>query len=251
MAECKQIILSHLSNSRFATVAELSTLLGLSTVSVRRYLEQLDTEGLVRRTRGGALLSEMLVADAPFVAKKDRSAAEKQRIGAAAAELVRDGQTVALAAGTTTWQVARSLRDRSNLTVVTNSLAIAAEFVNSPDIRLVVTGGTCRDGSQALVGPTAVRTLQEIFVDHLFLGVDGISMTRGLTVASPEEAQVDRAMVRTAQSVTVVADHSKFDSIAFALVATLDEVHRVITDSGLPHDILQRMRKGRAEILVV
>lgn len=249
--ETKRQVMSHLGNSRFATVVELSGLLGLSTVSVRRHLEMLERQGLVRRTRGGAFLADALVSDAPFVAKKDRFAAEKQRIAAAAAALVKDGDAVALAAGTTTWEVARCLKDRSNLTVVTNSIAIASEFVNAPGIRLVVTGGTIREGSQALVGPAAVRGLQEICVNQMFLGVDGIHWSRGVTLASPEEAQLDRAMMRTAQTVTVVADRSKFDRIAFSLVATLGEVQRIITDSGLDPETLQRFQGCPAEIVRV
>jgi DeoR family fructose operon transcriptional repressor len=247
----KDTILDRLESSRFATVAELSSLLGVSTVTVRRYLAMLEAEGLVRRTRGGAFMNEGLVEEPSFGSKRDRFSNEKQRIAQAAVATVKDGDTIALNAGTTTYEIARSLRGRQNLTVVTNSISIASVLVDTPGIRLMVTGGVSRERSQALVGPVAEASLKSIFVSKAFLGVNGLSLAHGLTTPNLEEAQVNRAMIRVAQQVTVVADHSKFERVCFSLIASVSEVSGVITDKGTPEEIIGELRALRKEVTVV
>ncbi|HYF91145.1 MAG TPA: DeoR/GlpR family DNA-binding transcription regulator [Symbiobacteriaceae bacterium] len=247
----KDTILDRLGSNRFATVTELSSLLGVSTVTVRRYLDLLEKEGLVRRTRGGAFMNEGLVEEPSFGSKQVRFIAEKQRIAQAAVATVQDGDTIALNAGTTTWEIARCLRSRQNLTVVTNSISIASVLVDSPGIRLVVTGGILRERSQALVGPIAEAALRGIFVSKAFLGVNGISLSHGLTTPNMEEAQINRVLMRVAQSVTIVADHSKFERVSFSLIASVSEIGGVITDKGTPDEIIRALQAMEKEVTVV
>lgn len=248
-AEREKAILGRLGATRFATVAELSGLLSVSEVSVRRYLEKLEQDGLVRRTRGGAFINESIVYEPPLEDKKDQYIVEKRRVAAAAAALVEDGDTVALNAGTTTWEVARCLKERRNLTVVTNSISIASELSACEGIRLVMTGGVCRERSQALVGTMAERSMTDLYVNKTFLGVNGLSLAHGLTTPNLEEAQVNRAMVRAARSTYVVADHSKFGQVTFSLIVPVQEIHGVITDAGAPEDALRALRAMQKEVI--
>jgi DeoR family transcriptional regulator, aga operon transcriptional repressor len=217
------------------SVEALAARLGVSLATVRRDLAALERQGLVRRTHGGATAVNPVAYDAfrpdsTFREQEGRHAEEKRRIGLAAAELVRDGEAIGLTPGTTTTQVARSLRHRRGITVVTSTVNVAMELCDREDLTVYVTGGYLRGGWFSLVGAPAAAAVREVFLDRVFLGVNAIHAGRGLTCLHPEEAAINRALVGQARQRVVVADRSKLGRVARCLICPASEVHVLITD---------------------
>jgi DeoR/GlpR family transcriptional regulator of sugar metabolism len=231
-------ILRELRHKGSISLTELVKGLHTSPASVRRDLAKLEKKGLVRRTPGGAKLVEPLLYepfryDSLFQNREQHRAADKRRIGLAAAELILENETVGFTAGTTTTHVARSLRNRHNIRVITNAVNIAMELSNCEGLRTFVTGGFVQwAGSFSLVGHSAVNFLNDIYMDKVFVSVCGVDPTRGVTVIESEEALTFRAMIRQAKKVIVVADSSKLGAVTPALVCPITEIHMLITDTA-------------------
>jgi DeoR family transcriptional regulator of aga operon len=219
------------------SVEALAGRLGVSPATVRRDLAALEKQGLLRRTHGGVtavspVAYEAFRHDSSFQEQEGRHAEEKRRIGLAAAELVKDGETIGLTPGTTATQVARGLRHRRGITVVTNTVNVAMELCNREDLSVYVTGGFLRGGWFSLVGAPAERGAGELFLDRVFVGVNAIDAERGLTCLHPDEAAINRALVAQARQRVVVADHSKLGQVVACLICPTREVHMLITDTG-------------------
>jgi DeoR/GlpR family transcriptional regulator of sugar metabolism len=219
-------------------VSELTELLEVSDMTVRRDLDTLAASGLVEKVHGGATAIGVLSADEPgFEAKSHRQLAEKEAIAQAAAELVQPGQAVALTAGTTTWRLAHRLRGIADLTVVTNSIQVANVLHRErrPDLTVVLSGGV-RTPSDALVGPVAVTTLRSLHVDMLFMGVHGMADDAGFTTPNLLECETDRALIASATRVVVVADHTKWGVRGLARIGPLADADVLVSDSRLPDE---------------
>ncbi|NLG70317.1 MAG: DeoR/GlpR transcriptional regulator, partial [Firmicutes bacterium] len=199
----------------------------------------------------GAVLARGTRFERPFAAQEARFREEKQRIGAAAAGLIEDGDTIILDIGTTTTEIARHLPQVTNLVVVTSALNIALELERHPGVTVVVTGGTLRPMQHSLVNPLATVLLAQINADKLFLGCNGVSADKGITNSNLQEAEVKRAMIAAAKRVIVVADSSKIGAVAAAHVAPISVVHQVITDDHADEAELDRLRQRGVEGLAV
>ena len=224
-------ILQRLSEAGNVDVTELSAALEVSQATVRRDLQALHEQRLIERTHGGAVTISGL-HELPMRYRSSRQREEKQRIARAALGHVRDGMSVALTGGTTTTEVGRALLKRSDLTIVTNAINIAAELAVRPDINLVVTGGVARAASFELVGPLAELVLGRMNVDVAFVGVDGISARAGITTHREIEAHTNRTMQERAHRVVVVADASKIGRVVLARIAGCEDVDTLITTTG-------------------
>jgi DeoR family transcriptional regulator, aga operon transcriptional repressor len=233
----EEVILRELARVGSVSVEDLAERFAVSPITVRRDLGGLEQRGLLRRTHGGAvsvqpLLYEPFRHDSSFNEQVERHAEEKRRIALAAADLIRDGEVVAVTPGTTTTQVTRSLHGRRGLTVITNTVNVAMELSVRPELNVFVTGGFLRGGWFSLVGPTATHALDQFYSDKVFIGVDGIHADRGLTAHHPEEAATNRVMIQKARQRIVVADRSKLGVVVSSLICQTDEVHVLITDQG-------------------
>jgi DeoR/GlpR family transcriptional regulator of sugar metabolism len=175
---------------------------------------------------------------------------EKEHIGQLAASLVSDGDSIALDIGTTTMEVAQALLNRHNLTVLTPSLHIANLFITRPDIRVIVSGGIARPVEGSLVGELARHAFSHIFVDRLFLAVGCIDATHGLSEYNWDDALVKQAMIESAREIIVVADSTKFGKVAFAQIAPLDRVHKIVTDRLPPQDCVVALEKAGIALLI-
>ncbi len=240
-----------------ATIDELLDTIGTSAPSIRRDLNRLENRGLVRRTHGGAMLVEPLLYepfryDTSFQAREQRAASEKRRIALAAADLIQPNETVGITAGTTTTQVGRALRHRANIKVVTNAINIGMELCNQPGMRTSITGGVLPYAwSFSLTGPAAIRFMDDVYLDKVFLNVVGIHAERGCTTMEQDEALTFRAMVRQAREVIVVADSSKLGRVSSSLICPLSEVHTLVTDTGASEETLAPFTERGMRILKV
>ena len=230
-------ILRELRQKGSLSLDELIADLGASAASVRRDLAKLEAKGLVRRTHGGVTLVEPLLYepfryDSLFQNREQHRTAEKRKIGLAAAELILENETVGFTAGTTTTHVARNLRNRVNIRVITNAINIAMELSNCPGLKTFVTGGFVQwAGSFSLVGHAAITSLSDIYMDRVFVSVCGIDPARGITVIEPEEGLTFRSMIQQAKQTIVVADSSKIGMVTPALICSISDIHVLITDT--------------------
>jgi DeoR family transcriptional regulator of aga operon len=232
--EILRLLLSHGKTS----VEELTEMFATSPASIRRDLVRLEERGLVHRTHGGAMLArqtyEPFRFDASFHERDGRFNSEKKRIALAAADLVYENETIGFTAGTTTTQVARALRQRSGLHVITNAVNIGMELSSSVGLDTTLTGGCMRwPGAFSLIGPTAIESLSVIVMDKVFVGVCGIDATHGATTIQADEAAVFRTMARRAKQVIVVADASKVGMISPAVICAAADIDVLITDDGI------------------
>ena len=243
-------ILEALANDGSVGVADLASELDVSAATVRRDLEFLEHQRMLTRTHGGAVAQGVLY-ELPLRYKSARHQEEKKRIAAEAASRVADGVAIGLTGGTTTTEVARAVIDRQRLTVVTNALNIASELAIRPNLKLVVTGGYARPESYELVGPLAEQALAGLNLDVVFLGVDGISPTAGITTHHEVEAHTNLALIERARHVVVVTDSSKIGLVAFAQICPIDRVHEVITDAGADRGLLAQLREAGVNVVTV
>lgn len=248
--ERHQHILLLLNEKGAVTVSELCEQFGVSEMTVRRDLAALERKGLLRRVHGGAVSARGRSYEPPFLMRSSQHAQEKQRIAEAALSLIHDGDSIALDVGTTTLEIAKRLSDVRNLTIVTPSLHIANVLADNPHNRIILTGGILRPGELSLVGPFAERIFAELFVDKLFLGIGGLDLEAGLTEYNLEDAQVKRAMLRSAKECIVVTDSSKLGRIAFAAVGPISVMHTLITDNKADPAIVSRLEEMGVRVIV-
>jgi len=247
-------ILKELLRTGEVSVADLVQQLSVSPATVRRALRSLERKGLLRRTHGGAVPLEPLLYESfrhvsSFQEQEKHRVVEKRQIGLAAAELIADGETIAIGAGTTTTQVARSIRHRKGITIVTNAINIAMELSHRDDLKVMVTGGWVSGSWFALVGPGAIHSAGEMFVDKAFIGVDGIHAERGVTTNYPDQATIHRAMIKQARRTIVVADHHKLGVVGTALICAITDIHTLITDRTALDDALAPFSTAGVDVL--
>lgn len=243
-------LLERLQTLGWLNTQELRGFLGVSEATVRRDLAELEAKGFLQRTHGGALAPRQITQESPNADRMVQNAAEKARIGRAAAQLVRQGDAVFLDGGTTTLCVAQILAGRKDLTFVTNGTDIIAALTASDAApRLFVTAGEFYDFNHSLTGPLAADSIRGFNVDRLFLSVSAVDLARGqIAISTPALAMAQRAMIEIAQEVIVVADHSKFTRGALSVIAPLSQVDRIVTDTAtrdvigdLPDDIASKL----------
>lgn len=239
-------ILERLAKDGSLSVAALSRDLGVSEVTIRSNLRELESRGLLQRTHGGAQASTFQ----NVLERQQQNLELKERIATAAAELVNDWDTIMVEAGTTTALAIRGLTGRQGVQVVTNStLAFAAARLNSA-LRLTLTGGNFHHESESLVGPQALRTIAEFNVRLAFIGTDGFTAERGLTTQFPEGAEVIRAMRARAEETWLLADSTKYGRAGFVSVLAMGEVAGVITDDGIGKESLKALAETGLRVVV-
>lgn len=213
-------------------VEDLCKRLNVSAATVRRDLDQLERNGAIRRVHGGAVSVESRLEEPLFNDKTAIAAREKRSIAEAALAFIEAGDTLYLDGGSTVLELARLLRDRTNLTVVTNSLHAAHEL-SGQGPRLIVIGGELRRLSQTLVGPLTRLVLNDLHLDKAFMGTIGFSLKEGLTTTDPSEAFTKQVVMEQARQVILLADSSKAGKVSFARAGRWENIHAVITDKSV------------------
>jgi DeoR/GlpR family transcriptional regulator of sugar metabolism len=234
-----------------ALVADLTARFGVSAVTIRMDLRVLETEGRVVRAYGGALAPSRSRPERAFEVRERLQRAEKERIGAAAAALVVDGESIALDASTTALAMARHLKARGgwvHLTVITNGLRLASELAGQPGITVVMPGGFVRWEALSVVGPLGGGLLEKVNIQKAFMGAAGFTLETGLSDATEEEAQIKRLIVAAASEVVALVDHTKWGRTAFVTFCATDRLTGVVTDEEAPADMADGLRRRRISV---
>ncbi len=251
--ERRRLIVDLVEQQGRATVEELATRFGTSTVTIRADLDALARSSAIARSHGGALPVAPATNDTPLNIKETRWHAQKLRIGQAAAKMIQDGETIILDSGSTTVEIARQIRQMKfeSLTVITNALNIAMELTGMPQIRVMMLGGLLRQTSYSLVGPDAEQALAKLSADRLFLGVDGLDPEVGVTTPDPLEAALNALMIRVSRQTIAVLDASKLGQRSLSVITPVKSLDMVISDSSAPAETVKALRDAGVQVVLV
>ena len=234
-----------------AKVNELTHLFNTSAVTIRNDLNELHQRGLVVRSHGGAMLPDSILREPPVLERLKEHSDEKQRIGARAAALINDGETIILDSGTTTLEIARHLKKKQALHVITNGVNIAAELLDARDVQTFIVGGTVRGESASISGRFSEEMFDQFSADKLFLSGAGCDLEFGVSGANLEETMVNRAMLRISREIILVADASKFSKRSMTRIVPFSEIDTVISDTGLGEETQVKLRALGCNLILV
>jgi len=249
LEERQQAILTQIQQQGRGAVVELSRQFGVSEVTIRADLQALADQNLVVRTHGGAIPSSRL-PDFSLNVRKQQQVAEKNRIGAAGAKCVLDGEAIFLDASSTALAVAQHLKRHRDLTVVTNSLAAAQLMFDAPGVSVVMPAGTLQRDTVSLVGTLGLEFLQKFNIQKGFFGAHGLSQPEGLTDASAADAEVKHQIVKMCREVYAVLDSTKWGRVGVASFARLEDVHCIITNDSIPAPLAALVQKSGIKIIL-
>ena len=239
-----------LRHQRRIEVIEAAKLLEVTPETIRKDLDQLEREGVLRRVHGGAILIENLRAEINIDSRLQLSNEEKVAIATNAVSLLRDGDSIIIDSGSTTHLFAQCIPEGIELMVVTNSPHIALSLSNRPELSVLLIGGRLRSKTASTVDAWAIDALQDIRVSIAFMGANGISVERGATTPDPSEAAVKRGMVQAAKEVVILADSTKFGDEKFARFANISEISKLITDKALPNYAVTALEGAGVEVVL-
>jgi DeoR/GlpR family transcriptional regulator of sugar metabolism len=250
LEERRQQIICQVKQAGRASVAELSQQFGVSEVTIRADLQALAESRLVLRTHGGAVPVNAAAQDLPLSLRRQQQVQEKRHIGQAAARLVADGDAIILDSSSTALAIAQALKNRRYLTVITNGLSIAQEFLDAPGVTVVMPGGVLRRDTASLVGADGLEMLRRFNVQTGFFGAHGITVAEGLTDVSSDEAEIKRPLAALCRQVIAVLDATKWGRVGVASFATLSQIHKVITDAHAPAELVAQARAAGVEVIL-
>ncbi|MBI1882425.1 MAG: DeoR/GlpR transcriptional regulator [Chloroflexi bacterium] len=243
-------ILQHLSRHDSLEVGRLSELLQVSPSTIRRDLRVMQKSGLLKRTHGTAQLPTPIQYELPYENRAAQHVEAKRKIATAAKQLIQRGLVIGISGGTTCTELARQLRAMAPITIITNAVNIALELQGQLDKRVIVTGGQLNQDSYELVGNLVGQSLQNMHLDLAFLGVSGVDLPFGFSVADEPEAVASRALMAAAEQTIVLADHSKIGKATFARLCRLPEVDLLITDDGITPEQRAALEEAGLKVMV-
>ena len=246
--ERRDLILELLKENEKIEIEQLAEKLNVSAMTIRRDLTYLEDEEMVIRTHGGAVLNKPLIVETSFQVKEGKQHLEKMLIAKKALAFIEDHSTILLDSGTTTLEIAKLIKDKKDLTVVTNDIKIAAELMDS-EIKVIVAGGELQNSVGALFGPVTEQILRNIHVDLCFLGTHAVHLKAGITATTFEKAFAKRLMIEAAEATWLVADSSKFQQKSLTKVCDLKRIVGIITDRGVPGDYQQQLMEDLEVII--
>jgi DeoR/GlpR family transcriptional regulator of sugar metabolism len=229
-----RIIKGILLNKKHINVTDLSNMLNVSEVTIRRDLEKLEGEKFLTRTHGGAIINDPAEDEEVLPVSDDPWFEERLEVGEVAAHMVLDGDVILLSSGSTNFCVARKILSKRNLTVLTNDLNIASELSTNPTIKVILPGGDLNPKGMTLSGKLTEENIRSFFVEKAFIEVEGASATRGYTVQSMEKASLIGEMVRITKQCIIVCHHRAFDNIAFSQIGPLSMANKVVSTPKVP-----------------
>lgn len=243
-------ILALLERRRRLSITEIVRRFSISEATARRDMQAIASEGRARRVHGGVLALESAPPEPPILERGREQSAEKERIGRLAAGLIAAHETVFLGSGTTVLELARHLRNRRDLTVITNSLPVLNILSGSRDLTVIALGGMLRHSEMSLIGHIAELGLKEVRVDKVVVGTRALSLDHGLTTDYLQETLTDRLIMKIGRHVIVLADHTKVDRVSTVRLAPLTEVHTLVTDSGASAKFIRALKRRGINVLL-
>lgn len=250
-AERKLRIVELVKQKHVATVSALAKEFHVHEATIRRDLAEIEQEGLLRRTHGGVIVDKGANIEPSFTERVSDQLDQKMRIGKKAASLIEDGDHIILDSGTTTMHIAQNLVNRSNITVITNDMNVAAELRDSPGITVIVTGGTLYHSSFMLNGMYTDQILKSLHVNKAFIGIPAIHPKFGLTHPEAELVPTKKGMILASQEVIVVADDTKIGKVSLHTVAPVSDVHTFITGSEASEAQIKLFKEAGIDVITV
>lgn len=247
-AQRRSFILEKLDEKGQVTVQELSESLGVSEVTIRNDLDNLEKNNLLIRAHGGAFKTNNILFTVNE--KKKINLEQKRKIGKKAVSLIKDNDSIILDSGTTTFEISNNLQGFRSLTVISNALDIVNNLSSCENLDVYMPGGYLKEFSMSLVGPMAERNFKQLFCNKLFLGVDSIKLDHGVFTHYMEEAYLNQLMIDIAEEVIVVADSSKFKKAGFAFICDFGKVDKIVTDSAVTSSIIKDLNKHNIEVII-
>ncbi len=251
IAKRHKIILTELEKDGYVRVQDLSDRLGVSEVTIRKDLKELEKRKMLFRSHGSASPVSSLIDDRHIDEKEKIQVDEKLRIAEAANLLLKKNDRIIIASGTTVLNFAQKITLTEPLTVITSSVKVTLSLYYKPNIEVIQLGGSTRKNSASVIGPDAESLLSELMCNKLFIGVDGIDLDFGLTTSNIAEAHLNQYMIKAAQEVIVLADSSKFGKRGFGKICDIGQIHKIITDKDAPLNIVQIIRERGIEVVLV
>lgn len=248
--ERHQLILDILMKHESVQVSNLSSLLEVSAVTIRKDLTELERENKLYRSHGKAILINPYINNRSVNEKEKLATEEKNSIGRTAAAMITKDDSIIIASGTTVHALARNIRPIHKLTVISASLQVSEILAANEAIDIIQLGGTLRHSSSSVVGKYAEDILSNFCCSKLFLGVDGIDLEFGITTTDVRETYLNKAMMRIAQKSIVLADSSKFRRRGFSKIANIEDIDIIITDSGIPSSIAHQIEELGIELII-
>lgn len=228
--ERRNAILAKLQDERKVVVSELATTFNVTEETIRRDLDKLEKEGMAKKTYGGAVLSENLNLDLPYTVRKKANVEGKTYIAQVVSELIEDGAHIILDASTTALAVAQKIKEKNDITVITNSIEIILELSDKPGFKVLSTGGMLKEGSLALVGYQAERMIGTFHVDMAIVSCKGIDIEHGLTDSNEADAEVKKSIIKSSNRKILAVDSTKFDKISFTTICDFDDIDVIVTE---------------------
>ena len=228
--ERRNAILEKLQAERRVVVSELSILYDVSEETIRRDLEKLENEGYVIKSYGGAVLNENANLDLPFNIRKNKNVVGKQKIADIISQTIHDGDFLFMDASSTAVAIAKNIKGKKGLTIITNSLEIAIELLDVPECKVISTGGEIVSAAFGLVGHVTDKTIRSYYVDRAIISSKGFDLEKGFTDSDERHANNKRSMLESARVKILAIDSSKFDRVSFAKIGDLRDITMVVTD---------------------
>lgn len=247
--ERRNAILEKLQVERRVVVSELSALYDVSEETIRRDLDKLENDGYAIKSYGGAVINENSNLDLPYNVRKNTNVLGKQKIATLISEMIHDGENIMLDASSTAVAIAKAIKNKKDLTVITNSLEIALELLETPGCNVISTGGLATGSSFALVGSVTDKTIRSYYVDKAIISCKGINMYAGFTESDERHANNKASMFYMAKTKILAIDSSKFNKIAFAKIGDLREISRIVTDKKPEEEWLQKFEELGVECI--
>jgi DeoR family transcriptional regulator of aga operon len=251
LTERHQHILGKLKKEGTVNVVDLCNELNVSSVTIRKDLKMLEDKELLFRTHGGGTLTNPYTVDRPVKEKAMLHSDEKSGIAEYASQLIEANDCILIASGTTVLSLAKSIRPKGNLTVVTSALNVASELIHHSGIEVIQLPGIIRKTSSSVTGNYAESMLTDFSFSKLFLGVDGIDVEFGLTTTNMMEAQLNKKMIAVAQKTIVLADSSKFGKRGFGRICGLADIEHIITDDKISEHMVDTLKGLGIEVTIV
>lgn len=247
--ERRNAILEKLQVERRVVVSELSELYDVSEETIRRDLDKLETDGYAIKSYGGAVINENSNIDLPFNIRKNRNVLGKQKMAELVNALVSDGETLMMDASSTVVAVAKAVKGKKNMTVVTNSVEIVIELYETSDCKVISTGGVATSGSFALVGPLTDQAIQSYHVDKAIISSKGVDLQGGFTDSEEMLAHNKKTMLNSAKQRILVADHTKFGKVTFSKIGDFKDITTIVTDEKPGEEWLKLFEESGVECI--